>query len=83
MKHRRSSICNILLIAVLVFMNVCRNFLWLLPSALMSPIMNDLNLNYTQAGQLIMIVTVMMGMFLIFGSMILGKTGPIVAMCLA
>ena len=65
---------------LIMCMNLCRNFLWLLPSSLMMPIMEDMSLNYTQAGQLLMIVTAFMGLFLISGSYLLNKIPPIVSM---
>lgn len=69
-------------ICFIVLFNICRNFLWLLPSALMSPIMTDLNLNYTQVGFMSIVVTVFMGVFLICGSMLLQRLGSVRIMTL-
>ncbi len=69
-----------LLLAAMVLMNICRNFLWLLPSALMSPITEELTLTYAQAGSLSLTPTVLMGVFLIFGSMLLKGLGMTRAM---
>lgn len=82
MKEELIPLNNILLIALFFLINICKNFLWLLPSALMSPIMCELNLDYTQSGQLVLIVTVMMGIFLILGNYFLTKIGLVRAMCI-
>lgn len=73
---------GVLLIAALALMNLCRNFLWLLPSSLMAPMTADLGLTYSQAGSLTMMVTVLMGVFLIFGSVLLRRLGMVRAMIL-
>jgi len=65
----------ILLFGLITLVNCCRNFLWLIPASLMTPIMQDMGFNYTQVGQMSLVPTVMMGMFLIGGSYILERVG--------
>lgn len=43
----------------------------------MSRIMDDTGISYTQAGQMLTIVTLMMGVFLLCGSWILGRVGAV------
>lgn len=80
MKTKNTVILTVSLLLLIMCMNLCRNFLWLVPSSLMAPIMEEMALNYTQAGQLLMIVTAFMGVFLFCGSYLLGKIPPIAAM---
>ena len=70
------------LIGLIVLMNICRNFLWLVPSSLMSPMMVELVMDYTQAGMLVTIVTVVMGVFLVGGSFLLNYIPPLLSMVL-
>ncbi len=77
---RRIKPDSIALFLLLSLMHLCRNFLWLIPSALMGPVMRDLGLNYTQSGYLLMIVTLMMGIFLLLGSGLLSVVPPAAAM---
>ena len=71
-----------ILMGLAVLVNICRNFLWLLPSALMSTIMTDASLSYAQMGHMSLVVSVLMGFFLIGGSYILEPIGPSVALCI-
>ena len=68
------------LLFLFICMNLCRNFLWLIPSVMMSSIMAELGINYAQAGYLVLIVTVMMGVFLFAGNYLLGWISPPTAM---
>ena len=70
------------LLILLALLNLCRNFLWLIPSVLMGPLMEELSIGYAQAGYLVLTVTVLMGVFLIFGNVVIQKLGPIGAMLL-
>ena len=82
MKKIVKSPLSLALIGLIVLMNLCRNFLWLVPSSLMSPMMEELAMNYTQAGLLVTIVTVVMGVFLVGGSYLLNYIPPLFSMVL-
>ena len=71
----KSSTKTIQIMGLIALINISRNLLWLMPSALMTPIMQDSGLSYTQVGQMSLVVTVMMGVFLIGGSYILEPLG--------
>lgn len=73
---------GLFLTLLIILMNLCRNFLWLVPSSLMSPMMAELGMNYTQAGLLVTIVTVVMGVFLVGGNYLLNYLSPLVSMVL-
>lgn len=73
---------SLFLILLIILMNICRNFLWLVPSSLMSPMMAELGMNYTQAGLLVTIVTVIMGVFLVGGNFLLNYIPPLFSMVL-
>ena len=82
MKQLFKNRLSLALIMLIVLMNLCRNFLWLVPSSLMSPMMAELGMNYTQAGLLVTIVTVVMGVFLVGGSYLLNYIRPLFSMVL-
>lgn len=82
MKQIMKNPLSLSLIVLIVLMNLCRNFLWLIPSSLMSPMMAELGMNYTQAGLLVTIVTVVMGVFLVGGSYLLNYIPPLFTMVL-
>lgn len=74
MNHKKTN--PMLLLLFFIGINVCRNFLWLIPSALMDPIMQDMHFDYNQSGQLVLVVTVIMGIMLMCSGYILKVVHP-------
>ena len=74
-KRLKKNLQFIWIIGLIAAINICRNLLWLMPSALMKPIMEDTGFSHTQVGQMSLVVTVMMGVFLIGGSYVLEPLG--------
>lgn len=70
-------------IAVLIVHIFMRNFIWILPSALMPKILADMGITYLEGGMMLYVVTLMMGVFLFVGSMIIDRIGAAKAMVLS
>ncbi|WP_418709838.1 hypothetical protein, partial [Anaerotruncus massiliensis (ex Liu et al. 2021)] len=71
------------LLLLLAGASFLRNQLWLTPSPLMTVIMDDMRIGYRQGGQLLFIVTVLMGISLFVGSRVIDRLGASRAMAIA
>lgn len=66
---------RVFLLIFFTLVSMVRSQLYLAPSPLMGTIMEELNLNYAQGGQLLFVVTVLMGVFLFIGSAVIDRVG--------
>ena len=68
------------LMLLLGLMNLCRNVNWLIPSSLLNIISLDLGISSAQCGQMLFIVTLFMGIFLLVGTFLIDRIGAMRAM---
>jgi cyanate permease len=79
---------NIIFLIFITIFSIIRNLIWVLPSPLMNTIVNEMQVDYAQGGMLMFIVTVMMGVSLFIGSLLIdhlgaGRTMVLSLMCFA
>ena len=67
------------LVPLLMFAVLLRNLIWVLPSPLMSELMEDMNISYMQGGMLMFIVTALMGAAMFGSSFLIDRLGAVQA----
>lgn len=84
MKSKSSEYSGRVALAAIVVPHIfIRSVIAMMPSALMSVIMADMGIGYSEAGMLAYIVTIMMGVFLFVGSSVISKLGAVRALAIA
>lgn len=71
------------LICIVVFHMFIRSMITVMPSVLMTVIMPDMGLNYSKAGMMAYVSTIVMGVFLFVGSSVISRLGAIRTLIIA
>lgn len=74
---------RIALICIVIFHMFIRSMITVVPSALMTVIVQDMGLSYSEAGMMAYITTIMMGLFLFVGSSVISRLGAIRTLIIA
>jgi|GEM_PF-3238778 Cyanate permease len=72
-----------MLIIIVILHIFVRSLISIVPSALMTVIMPDMGIGYSEVGMMAYIVTIMMGVFLFVGSYIISRLGAVRALAIA
>ena len=74
---------RIILFSIVIVHMFLRSAITVMPSALMSVIMSDMGLDYSQAGVMVYITSLVMGIFLFIGSSAIARLGAVRTLILA
>lgn len=80
---KNENLARIILFSIVIVHMFLRSAITVMPSALMSVIMSDMGLDYSQAGVIVYITSLVMGIFLFVGSSAIARLGAVRTLILA